>query len=276
MIMLHIVSDKTVDMDRLKGENIFHMIAKIDMKLDAATDDISYQMASTFHGALMDLLPDDYATELHISKRHPYTQHIERQGKEWHWIITALNEYTACHMLQDVLMQLDEFTIKKHGLIIHVLEKSYQELSDKELADVFYHKEPSRYITVQFVTPTAFKQNGRYVNYPDLRLMFSSIMNKYDASNPDEQMYDEDTLYQLIEKVMLNRYNLRSVSFSMEGVRIPAFIGTITLKMTGTQTMSNFANMLFEFGKYSGIGIKTTLGMGAIKISEEGKKEHAR
>ena len=252
------------------------MLAKVDMKLSPAMDEISYQMASTFHGALMDLLPEDYASELHLSKRHPYTQHIERQGEEWHWIVTALNEYTAQRMLRDVLMQLNEFTIKKHALTIKILEKNYQELSDAELAHAFYYNKANQYITIHFLTPTAFKQNGRYINYPDIRLIFSSIMNKYDAAKPDEQIYDEETVEQLIEKVLLSRYDLHSASFCLEGVRIPSFIGKITLKMMGTQTMSNFASMLFDFGSYSGIGIKTTLGMGAIRIVEEGKKGNAR
>ena len=58
----------------------------------------------------------------------------------------------------------------------------------------------------------------------------------------------------------------------MEKVKIPAFIGKITIKLTGTKTMTNFANMLFEFGEYSGIGIKTSLGMGCIKLNERGRK----
>ena len=43
--------------------------------------------------------------------------------------------------------------------------------------------------------------------------------------------------------------------------------------MHGTSTMVNFANMLFRFGTYSGIGIKTSLGMGSFKIlKDEGRK----
>ena len=78
-----------------------------------------------------------------------------------------------------------------------------------------------------------------------------------------------------MEKAVLTRYELRSTSFSLEGVRIPSFVGRMTLKMTGTQTMSNFARMLFDFGCYSGIGIKTALGMGAVRILKEGKEENA-
>ena len=101
-------------------------------------------------------------------------------------------------------------------------------------------------------------------------------MNKYDASNCDEQIYDEETLKQLMDNTALSRYELRSSIFNMEGIRIPAFTGRITLKVTGPQTMSDFANMLFCFGSYSGIGIKTSLGMGAINILEEGERKNAR
>ena len=38
------------------------MIAVLDMNLSVEVNELSYQMASTFHGVLMDLLPEQYAT----------------------------------------------------------------------------------------------------------------------------------------------------------------------------------------------------------------------
>ncbi len=245
------------------------MLAKLDMRLGAKEDEISYQMSSTFHGVLMEMMTEDYAWKLHESKRHPYTQHIEKQGTEWHWIITALDKDIAHYMLQDVLMPISCITIKKHQLNIKIIEKTYQEVSERELSHAFYQEQASRYITIQFVTPTAFKQNGRYINYPDVRLIYSNIMKGYDETHTDDKIYDVDTLNQLVENTILSRYELRSTTFSLEGVRLSSFLGKITLKMTGTQTIANFANMLFHFGSYAGIGIKTALGMGAIKIIEE-------
>lgn len=251
------------------------MLAKLEMKLNVKADELSYQMASTFHGVLMEMLPETYASQLHVSKRHPFAQHIERRGENWYWIVSALNEEATRQLLQDVLMQIDEFTVKRHQLTIQIIEKTYQELTDQQLARAFYHEQAGKYITIQFITPTAFKQNGRYVNYPNIRLIFSNIMNSY-ATCTGEAMYDEDTLEQLTDKAFLTRFELRSASFSLEGVRIPAFIGRMTLKMTGTQTMTNFARMLFEFSCFSGIGIKTALGMGAVKILEERTGGNAR
>ena len=137
----------------------------------------------------------------------------------------------------------------------------------------FYENDYSPYIQMQFLTPTAFKQKGKYLFYPDIRCIFQSLMNKYDSAICDESMMDMDTLEQLTENAHIIRYDLKSVGFCLEGVKIPAFIGKLTIKMNGTRTMSNFANMLFEFGEYSGVGIKTALGMGCIKkIDERGRK----
>lgn len=243
------------------------MLARLEMKLDKK-EELSGQMASSFHGALMELLPPEYAGELHASRLHPYTQHLERRGADWYWIVTALNEDTTDRILKKVLMNLREFKLKKHQLTMHVVERCYQELPESELARSFYQEQTSKYITIRFVTPTAFKQNGRYVNYPDIRAIFSNLMKRYDAVS-EESMYDEDTLDQLTEKAVVSRYELRSTIFSIEGVRIPAFTGKMTLRMDGSQTMTNFANMLFYFGGYSGIGIKTSLGMGAVQLLTE-------
>ncbi len=240
------------------------MFAKLELKLSGESE-ISYQMASVFHGALMELLPEDYGAQLHESRLHPYTQHLERRRDGWYWIVTALEDRAAAIILQKTLFPLEELYIRQHDARFKIEKKNYFELSDKELARAFYEGENSRYISIRFLTPTAFKQNGRYLNYPDLRSLFSNLMNKYDACMPGESMKDEDTLDALVQNTVVSRYQLRSTTFSLEGVRIPAFMGEMTLRVAGTQTMASFANMLVQFGTYAGIGIKTALGMGAIE-----------
>ena len=251
------------------------MLAKLELKL-SYHESINRQMASAFHGVLMDFLPQDYAAELHASELHPYAQHLEKRGEDWYWVISALNEETADKMLKSSIINVNEFTLKKHDINMQILDKAYYELPDARLADAFYNGRASRYITAQFITPTAFKQNGRYVNYPDVRAIFSSLMNRYDAVSSEESMRDDDTLEQLVGKTTVSRYNLHSTVFCLEGVRIPAFLGQITLRTDGGQTMANFARMLFQFGTYAGIGIKTSLGMGAIQLIEERSASNER
>ncbi len=251
------------------------MLARLELKLNNENL-IHRQMVSAFHGVLMNFLSQDYADELHISKLHPYAQHLEKHGENWYWIITALNEETIDKMLKSSIINQTEFVLEKHKINMQILEKNYYELSDEKLADSFYNDLASKYITLQFVTPTAFKQNGRYVNYPDIRAIYSGLMNRYDSVNETESMCDDDTLEQLVEKTVISRYDLHSTVFCLEGVRIPSFLGKITLRIDGSQTMRNFAKMLFQFGTFSGVGIKTSLGMGAIKLIEERVENNER
>jgi CRISPR-associated endoribonuclease Cas6 len=93
-------------------------------------------------------------------------------------------------------------------------------------------------------------------------------MNKYSAIDSKMDMRDEETLDQLSQNSEIVRYRLRSAPFPLEGVNITGFQGDIRIRIKGTDTMSRFAKMLFSFGEFSGVGIKTSLGMGALNLHE--------
>lgn len=243
------------------------MLTKLEMKL-GENEALSYQMSSLFHGVLMELVSSEYADKLHESGLHPYSQHLEKRNNEWYWIVNTLDDEAKNEIIIKTLLVNNKIILKKKGIELDIIEKKYTEMSDRDMTASFYQDECRRYVTIRFITATAFKNDGRYINYPDIRLMYINLMNKYSASG-DENMRDEETLEQLISNTDVNRYELRSTLFSLEGVRIPAFVGSITFRIRGTQTMCSFANMLFKYGTYSGIGIKTALGMGAVSIDEE-------
>jgi len=247
------------------------MVAKLEMKLQCE-EPLAGQMASLFHGALMECLPTGYAGYLHASGLHPYTQHLERRAQDWYWVVTALNRETAQTMLQDVLLGLKRVELKKKEMSVDIVQKEYTEVDIERAWDRLYESEPEKRICVRFLTPTAFKQQGFYTFYPNIRCVYQSLMNKYDASFGSAGTLDEEALKELCEKTKIIRYNLRSVSFHLEGVRIPAFLGDATFALNGNRTLSNFAKLLFWFGEYSGVGIKTSLGMGAIKTAEGSEK----
>ena len=248
------------------------MLSQIKMKLVSDTD-LTYQMSSLFHGFLMESISKEYADRLHGSSLHPFSQHLDFSPGGPFWVVNCLNEEARDKIIFNCLMRINDIELKKISQTLHIEERVYKEVSSKELTDRFYGEDSSRYTTLHFITPTAFKQNGRYLFFPDLRCIYQSLMNKYDASDSTESMFDEDTLEELYKGSEISRYDIKSTLFHLEGVRIPSYIGKITIKVNGTQTMANFARMLFEFGKYSGIGIKTSIGMGAYRIIESREKK---
>ncbi len=251
------------------------MLARIEMKL-RCQENLSYYMSSLFHGVLMERLSEEYGDYLHESRLHPYTQHLECRDREWYWTVSALNQEAVRKIIYEALTPAESITLKNRDLTLCIESKKVEECTYRELTDQFYLSEGSRYIQVHFITPTAFKQQGRYVFYPDLKCIYQSLMNKYDAAVKEESMCDEETLEELCRNSRICDYDLKSTRFCLEGVKIPSFIGKITVRVGGTQTMTNFANLLFQFGTYSGVGIKTALGMGAIKLIERRKASAER
>ena len=75
------------------------MFAKLEMKLDQK-EGMTSQMSSSMHGALMELLLEEYAQRLHESRLHPYTQHLELRNGDWYWVVTALNEEASEKILE--------------------------------------------------------------------------------------------------------------------------------------------------------------------------------
>ena len=242
------------------------MLAKIRYQLTAKDGEITHAMASLFHGALIERLPPDYAAYLHLSQLKPFAQHLEQQAGNWYWEISTFTQEAYRVILQESLIGIQEIYLKHKNMTVRLEEISRTAVPKRELLDIFHGGNKSRTAELAFLTPTAFKQGGEYLFFPDIFCIYQSLLNKYSAASDNIEVMDMETLEQLCRDTKIIGYRLRSVSFHLEGVRVPGFLGRITLKIKGPQTMVNFAHALFEFGRYSGIGIKCGLGMGAISV----------
>ena len=93
-------------------------------------------------------------------------------------------------------------------------------------------------------------------------------MKKYDQASTENSIFSEELLDHYSKYASIVRYRLQSATFFLEGVKVPGFKGDITIKINGPQQMINMAWMLAKFGEYSGVGIKTGIGMGAMRITD--------
>lgn len=245
------------------------MITELKIKLRyRAEERLSYQITSVMHGILMDHIDWKYGNEMHQNGLKPFTQTIsEIKEDTFIWRICTLTEEAKIQII-DRLIKIDEFYMKQRNLKLKVLERSYKELSYDSLIENYYFQEQNRNITIRFCTPTSFKSQGNYVFMPSVRLIFQSLIQKYDKFSCSTEIGSEEIMEQIERYVSIIRYRLKSTVFSLEGIRVPAFIGTITLRIKGPQQLVNLIKMLLIFGQYSSIGIKTALGMGQIQVEE--------
>lgn len=122
---------------------------------------------------------------------------------------------------------------------------------------------PNR-VSLTFVTPTAFRQAGRYAIFLQERLMVQSLAQRWTAVFPQCPLEDADALDAMLTGLHIVDYNLRTTRFPLKGGRIPGFTGTCTLESRLPQPLRQLWTTLLTFSRYSGIGIKTTIGMGAV------------
>lgn len=246
----------------------FTMICRLEILLKTE-DKLSYQMGTAFHGALMELISEETADILHTSQLHPYSQYLERRDDGWYWVITTLSRELSKQIIYDGILSCEGMKLKKTGIKVGFYEKQLCEVSMETLSERMYSENVPQYINLEFITPASFKQDGRYLFYPDIRAMYISLLNKYGAAQPEQNVRDEDLLEELVRNTRISRYNLRSVLYHVESGKVPSFIGTLSLRLSGTQTIKSFADFLFHLGEYSGIGIKGGLGMGGMRISDK-------
>ena len=241
----------------------------LDVALDAAMEknkSMSYVKAVSLQGVLMEIIDTEYAEMLHTSTLHPYSQCVVKNGTNNQWIVNALDK-DAYDRIIVPLSRIDAFKITHDDIDVLVTNKSITTVSRSELIKKFYFEDSSRYISVSFITPTSFKSDGRYINYPQISLLYKSLMNKFDSSSSEDNFMSDELLEELINSTVIERYDLHSCIYNVGRYKIPSFMGKMVLKINGAQSLVNFANMLFRFGEYSGIGIKTAMGMGSIKIN---------
>lgn len=249
------------------------MLAQLRMKLGVDGTDFGYYQSSNMQGILMERLESTYAEQLHVSGLKPYSQYVIG-GSQNEWIVNTLTREAYEKIMLPLLEQeFMEFNIEKRGIHVNIQAKELKTMDKKELLDEFYSEEYSKYINLEFVTPAAFKSNGKYVIFPDIRLIYQSLMNKYSASSDDMEMYDEETLEQLVNYSEIVQYKLRSAFFPLEGIKIPSFKGELCIKVKGTSTMAKYVRLLARYGEYSGVGIKTAIGMGALQMKKWGKRD---
>ena len=238
------------------------MYAELQMELGTA--DISYQQSSNLQGVIMENINTEYAEILHRSQLNPYSQYVIKKDKNVVWYIKTTTKEAYKNIIIP-MSEVKEITLKKRGITVALMKRSIQMMETKTLLDEFYDRKCSIYLEVSFLTPSAFKREGNYVFYPDLSLIYGSLMRKYSAISQQISMEDKETLEELCNSSEIVKYRLQTIPFPLEKINVTGFVGKIGIKIKGSETIARYIRLLLRFGEYSGVGIKTGIGMGAIK-----------
>lgn len=220
-------------------------------------------------GVLMRSIDSRYADELHGMSFNPYSQYCYLdEGGAMIWRVNALTDQAADRIIAP-LQKLDSFEIHSAGVSVETDRVETESIRLKQLTDLIAADQGNKAF-VQFITPASFKCQGSYVNMPSARLVLQNILMHYSKVYEERGEADQEMLDYIVEHTRITSYNLRShyvLHVAGEGRKIPAFMGKMTFGVYGPSTMSGLVRMLLRFGEFSGVGIKTAMGMGGMRCA---------
>ncbi len=217
--------------------------------------------AYPLYASMLERAPREFATRLHESAVTPVSQYV----RDDLWRVSLFGR-EAIDILSPILENLDEVYLHRDRTQVRLEPISFHDMRSVEA----FWKEPiPERGVLSFQTPTAFKSAGVYQLLPTQRLVLQSLILKWNGCFGDVCPIEDDGggLEALSEGLCYRSLRLDSTEFAMKHTRIPGVLGQIAFENRLSGFHKQLANALLAFGTYSGVGIKTTLGMGGLEIT---------
>jgi len=219
-----------------------------------------------FYGVLMDTLKnDEYGNELHMQESTPISQYAAQTGTgRGEWIVNLMGT-SAIEQFSDRLDSLSSFHLNLPDVDISIVERKVETISSvREILDKAAQSFDVDRFIVSFRSSTSFKSEGEYAFFPTVAWIVKSLVAKWNATWTTSIIADDDAVAALIRGLRLSAYKLSSSFYPIKGIKIPGFIGDITLTARLPVPLLELLKPLLYFGCFSGVGIKCALGMGGM------------
>ena len=252
------------------------MIQSLKIKFAApAGVKLTQSVCSLLHGVLMEHIDSDYADVLHTQSLRPYSQSVyfDRENNTLYWQLNALNAQAKDELLAAAFALPEKVLLRQKSMELQIVGKEYLPATDYEaLAEKYFaHPLAGKYLHMHFLTSCAFKSEGQYVIFPQPQFILGSLVKRWNAFADSNKLEAPGVAQDLAQEVYVADYRLRMQAFSVDGARIPAFRGDYTLGMKNNLMSNRIIAMLGEYANYCGVGIKTALGMGAVRTELQEK-----
>lgn len=225
-------------------------------------------MGSLFHGSLMELVPPETADMLHTMELRPYSQYVywDKERQQEFWRIGTLNDWAYSQLIPP-LKEQPRLELKQKEIPVELGElRLVKEADPQQMVSEAVQKEKVP-LSIHWQTHSvmSFKQDGRYVILPDAQLLVQNLLRRWNVFFPEVKLEAPDLAEQMARHCRLSQYQLRSQLYGVNGARIYGCTGEMTYQVFGYDMLKRLHGLLAAFAEFSGVGIKTALGMGAVE-----------
>ena len=124
----------------------------------------------------------------------------------------------------------------------------------------------SHELKFSFLTPTAFKRQDKLYLLPDPSVLFTSLLLKLQRIDGTIEEGETANLESNFENILISRCRISTDVMFLKGkMQNKGFVGEVTYDLSYCEGhVAKNATFLAEFARYSGVGIKTSQGMGSV------------
>lgn len=250
------------------------MPISLALKFHTINGTIKNNVSKQFHGFLFNRLKEinsSLSSEIHNSDIKPFSispvMKDEDDSKLW-LKISLLTDELILNMLPFFENSLNnQYSIDKYNIIIDEViyfSKTNKWVCANEYSDII--NMPISYkLKFEFLTPTTFKQGNHLVPMPIPKLIFKNILRKWNAFSPYKiEDFDSE---EIEEYILISSYNIKTEKIEFSNFSAVGFVGNITVNISNSvnEHLLKAINILSNFLIYSGVGYKSTMGMGICK-----------
>lgn len=242
------------------------MITQIKMTLEKELggEDFRPEWTYRLYSECLQEVPFAFGEKLHNNNVTPVSQYLKRNGEKIIWTVNLLGEEAEKYM-KPVFQEKQVYHI---GPEIKVVDQMIQRIADADSLLAMAAGGGSRGVhQLCFETATAFKSQGQYTNLPTIKLIIQNLVKKWNGCFPEMLIEDEDGqgIDTLIAGLYCSGYRLHDQRYTLKGTCIHGFVGNIVIKNNLKGFHKELADAILLFSGYSGVGIKTALGMGGVR-----------
>ncbi|ODN29680.1 CRISPR-associated endoribonuclease Cas6 [Fervidobacterium thailandense] len=190
-----------------------------------------------------------------------------KEGELYKIRLTFLNDYVfqaVSGEIYELLARAIPIQLEKMQFVINKLTLDPEDpwsgfITEEELLE---NTEENKEISLKFYTPTCFRIGDLHLREPEPEKVFTSLLYKWNthcSTKFDENLKDKFKEIVILESDVIQK----RVQFSH--FYIQGFVGTVKYQLPEIPSLIKTANVLAKFAFYSGVGYKTTMGLGQVK-----------
>lgn len=230
---------------------------------------IVQSIGSVLHGVLMELVGTDYAGQLHEAGLRPYSQYVyfDKDRKQYIWRLSAVTADAVNRIVRPILEMPEKIFLKQKRGHLYIKDRTileetcYEDLIHKFWSsDVFYTQ-----AKLQCMSTTSFKVDKQYTIFPEAFRIYRYLLRQWNQFSTFGMLDTDSLLRELEAGVFIRDYNLRMGIYGLEGVKIRGFRGQVIMQFKRNEELQRVLALLSYYSQFTGLGIKTALGMGGVK-----------